>query len=147
MKTLKQLSQGFDAFSQRLDWLAPLAIRLVFGYFWAQTGWAKMHNLEGFTARFVEWGIPFPALSATVSSVTEFIGGLLIMLGLATRLTMLPMIFNMLIAMAVVVLPEISTLDEFSELDETLYVLVFFWLLMAGPGRASLDHLIKTRWA
>jgi putative oxidoreductase len=55
------------------------------------------------------------------------------------------MIVNMLVALAVVVLPAISTLDEFVELDEVLYVAVLFWLLMAGPGKASLDQLIAAR--
>lgn len=129
----------------RYDGLAPLLLRLVFGYFWLETGWAKLHNLDGFAARFANWGIPLPELSAAVSAGTEFAGGLLIMLGLATRLTMLPMIFNMLVALAVVVLPGISTLDEFVELDEVLYVLVFFWLLMAGPGRVSVDAWLASR--
>ena len=126
-------------------WIGPLLLRLVFGYFWLETGWSKLHNLAFFTERFIEWGIPWPALSAAVCAGTEFIGGVLMMLGLATRLTMLPMIFNMLVALAVVVLPGVSTLDEFVELDEVLYVAVFVWLLVAGPGRASLDHLIARR--
>lgn len=140
-----RLHEAIVRLSTRLDWLAPLLLRLAFGYFWLETGWAKLHNLDGFAARFADWGIPFPELSAAVSAGTEFVGGLLIMLGLATRLTMLPMIFNMLVALAVVVLPQIGTLDEFVELDEVLYVLVFLWLLLAGPGRASVDHLI-VRW-
>ena len=129
----------------RTEWLGPLLLRLVFGYFWLETGWAKLHNLDFFSQRFVEWGIPWPALSAAVCAGTEFVGGALIMLGLATRLTMLPMIFNMLVALAVVVLPGISTLDEFVELDEVLYVCVLSWLLVAGPGKASLDHWIARR--
>lgn len=130
----------------RIDWLGSLLVRLVFGYFWAETGWAKLHNLDFFSARFVEWGIPFPAFSAALCAGTEFIGGVLILLGLATRLAMVPMIINMLVALIVVVLPGISTLDEFVELDEVLYVTLFVWLLIAGPGRASIDHLIAKRW-
>ncbi|WP_447938116.1 DoxX family protein [Pseudoxanthomonas mexicana] len=133
------------AFLDDQAWIGPLLVRLVFGYFWLETGWAKLHNLAFFTERFIEWGIPLPALSAAVCAGTELVGGALIMLGLATRLAMLPMIFNMLVALAVVVLPGISTLDEFVELDEVLYVTVFAWLLFAGPGRASLDHLIARR--
>ncbi|WDS35092.1 DoxX family protein [Pseudoxanthomonas sp.] len=130
------------SFFRRIDWLGPLLVRLVFGYFWAETGWAKLHNLDFFSARFVEWGIPFPAFSAALCAGTEFVGGVLILLGLATRLTMIPMLINMLVALVVVVLPGISTLDELVELDEVLYVTLFVWLLIAGPGRASLDHLI-----
>ena len=143
---LTLLYASFVRVVSRLDWLAPLLIRLLFGYFWFETGWAKLHNLEGFTTRFMEWGIPWPAFSAALSAWTELIGGALMMLGLATRLTMIPMIINMVVAMAVVVLPQISTIDEFVELDETLYILVFLWLLVAGPGKISLDYLIEKSW-
>ena len=133
---------ALDTLSQ-YEWLGPLLLRLVFGWFWLETGWA---NLEFFSQRFVEWGIPFPMLSATASGAVDLIGGVLLILGLGTRLIAIPMIVNMLVALAVVVLPTISTLDEFVELDEVLYVCVLFWLLMAGPGRASLDHLIARRY-
>src|SRR3546814_11616935 len=82
MKPETPLYARFPPIAARLDWLAPLLVRLVFGYFWLETGWAKLHNLDGFAARFVQWGIPFPELSATVSAGMEFIGGLLLILGL-----------------------------------------------------------------
>ena len=129
----------------RTEWLGPLLLRLVFGYFWLETGWAKLHNLDFFSQRFVEWGIPLPTFSATLSGATDLVGGALLMLGLGTRLATIPMIVNMRVALAVVVLPGISTLDEFVELDEVLYVCVLFWLLVAGPGKASLDHWIARR--
>jgi len=137
-KTLLQLAST-------LDWLAPLAIRLLFGYFWLETGWAKLHNLDGFTERFIGWGIPFPAFSATLSAATEFIGGVLILIGLFTRLVSIPMIANMIVAIAVVAIKPVTSLDEFVEIDEPLYTLVFFWLLIAGPGKISLDALIA-KW-
>lgn len=138
---VKLLFQPVDA----LDWLAPLLLRLVFGYFWLETGIAKVHNLDGFTERFIAWGIPLPALSAGVSAWTELIGGALIMLGLFTRLCMVPMIINMVVAIALVVIHNVHDLDGFVELDEVLYILVFFWLMMAGAGRASLDALLARK--
>ncbi|WP_374350897.1 DoxX family protein [Thermomonas sp.] len=130
----------------RYQWLGPLLLRLVFGWFWLETGWAKLHNLEFFSQRFVEWGIPLPMLSASVSGATDLIGGALLILGLGTRLITLPMIINMLVALVVVVLPTISTLDEFVELDEVLYVAVLFWLLLEGPGKASFDQLVASKF-
>jgi putative oxidoreductase len=129
----------------KIEWLPLLAVRLLFGYFWLETGWAKLHNLDGFAARFVEWGIPLPAFSAALCAGTEFLGGALIMLGLFTRLTMIPMIVNMIVAILVVVIHDVSSLDEFVELDEALYVAVFFWLLVSGPGVVSVDSLIGRR--
>lgn len=125
-----------------LDWLAPLMMRLFFGYFWLETGWGKLHNLAAFTQRFVGWGIPHPAFSAAVSGYTELIGGALIMAGLFTRLAAIPMTINMVVAIVTVQLSNIQTLDDFVEINEPLYILVFFWLMMAGPGRASLDYVL-----
>ncbi|MBS0556791.1 MAG: DoxX family protein [Proteobacteria bacterium] len=129
----------------RVRCLGPLALRLGFGYFWLETGWAKLHNLDGAIARFVDWGIPWPAFNAPLSAGTEFIGGCLLMLGLFTRFTSLVMAFNMVVAIAFVVIKTVMGLDDFVELDEFLYILIFFWLFLAGPGKASLDHLIARR--
>lgn len=129
----------------RLRWLAPLLVRLFFGYFWLETGWAKIHNLDAFTDRFVNWGIPFPAFSAPLSAWAEFLGGAFLMLGLLTRLTSVALIINMIVAIALVVFPKVGGFDDFVELDEFLYILIFFWFVMAGPGAASLDTLVN-RW-
>ncbi|MBI4694675.1 MAG: DoxX family protein [Gammaproteobacteria bacterium] len=131
----------------RYEWLGPLAVRLAFGYFWAETGYAKLMNLDGFTERFVGWGIPWPAFSAAVSAWTELVGGVAIMLGLATRLVALPLAFNMVVAIALVVGKNVHGLDELVELDEFVYILLFFWLFTAGPGRASLDAWLWPRLA
>jgi putative oxidoreductase len=140
-----------DTASRLLDslyqarWLGPLVLRLVFGYFWLETGIAKVHNLDGFTQRFAGWGVPFPAFSAGLSAWTELLGGLFILLGLFTRLTCVPMIINMAVAVALVVSKNLMGLDDYVEADEVVYSLIFFWLLMAGPGKVSLDTLVA-RW-
>lgn len=146
MKTIISLCRSLLAFATSIQWLGPLLVRLSFGYFWLETGWAKLHNLDGFTARFVDWGIPFPAFSAGLSAWTELLGGALLMLGLFTRLTCIPMAINMVVAIALVVIKDVSGIDEFVELDEVLYTLVFVWLMLAGPGKASVDHWIARRW-
>lgn len=128
-----------------LGWLGPLMLRLFFGYFWFETGLAKLQNLEAFSTRFMGWGIPFPTFSAALSGGTDLIGGALLMLGLFTRLATIPMIINMVVAIAVVVIRQVGSFDEFVELDEFLYILILFWLFMAGPGLASLDTLLA-RW-
>ncbi|GLQ88022.1 DoxX family protein [Dyella flagellata] len=127
------------------SWLGPLVIRLVFGYFWLETGIAKVQNLDGFTQRFIGWGIPHPALNAALSAWTELVGGLLLMLGLFTRLVSIPMIVNMIVALALVVSSRLMGLDDYVEADEVLYITIFFWFLIAGPGKVSLDALIA-RW-
>ena len=126
-------------------WVGPLVVRLVFGYFWLETGIAKVQNLDGFTQRFVGWHIPYPAFNAGLSAWTELLGGLLIMLGLFTRIVCIPMIINMAVAVTLVVSANLMGLDDYVEADEVVYSLIFFWLLVAGPGKASLDTLVA-RW-
>ncbi len=109
------------------------------------TGWAKIHDLDGMAARFTDWGIPFPAFSAALSGYTELLGGALIVVGLFTRLAAIPLAINMIVAVATVNIKRVSDLDEFVELSEPLYALVFLWLVFTGPGRISLDALLW-RW-
>ncbi len=143
--TLLRYQQALLDACARLRWLGPLVLRLGFGYFWLETGWGKLHNLDGAIARFVDWGLPLPMWSAPLSAGTEFIGGALLMLGLFTRFTSLVMAFNMAVAIAFVVIKNVMGLDDFVELDEFLYILIFFWLFLAGPGKASIDRLIEKR--
>ncbi len=126
-----------------LDWLAPLMMRIYFGYFWAETGSGKVHHLQAFAQRFVGWGIPCPHVSAALSGYTEWIGGILLMLGLFTRLVSIPLMFNMLVALVMVKMKEITGIDDFVEMDEVLYMFILFWLTMAGPGRVSIDYIIR----
>jgi putative oxidoreductase len=125
------------------EWLPQLLVRLFVGYFFAETGWGKVHNLSSMAERFADWGIPAPAFNAALSGYTELIGGVLVMLGLFTRFVSIPMAINMVVAIAVVKWKKLSGLDDFAEMDEPLYALSFLWLVFSGPGKASLDHLMQ----
>jgi putative oxidoreductase len=128
-------------------WIPALLVRLFVGYFFFETGWAKIGNLDAMAERFTGWGIPLPAFSAALSAWTELIGGALLVLGLATRLATVPLFINMVVAILVVNIKRVSGLDEFVELSEPLYALSFLWLFFAGPGPLSVDHLLWRRGA
>src|SRR5216684_608527 len=125
------------------EWVAQLLVRLFVGYFFMETGWGKLHNLDGFAQRFAGWGIPYPYFNAALSAYTEFIGGLLTVCGIGTRLVSIPMIINMLVAILKVNLMTVKDLDGFVELDEPLYALTYLWLLISGPGWVSVDYQIS----
>jgi putative oxidoreductase len=124
-------------------WIPALLMRLFVGYFFMETGWAKIHNLDAFTTRFAGWGIPYPAFNAALSAYTEFLGGALTILGLGMRFVSIPMIINMIVAILTVKLKNVGGLDDFAELDEPLYALSFVWLFFSGAGWLSIDGLMK----
>lgn len=127
-----------------LEWVAALTMRLFVGYFFFETGWAKLHNLDAFATRFMQWGIPHPAFNAALSAYTECIGGALTVVGLGTRLVSIPMMINMAVAIISVKMKSVGGVNDFVELDEPLYGLVYFWLLTFGAGQVSVDYLIRS---
>ena len=87
---------------QHLDGLGPHALRLfLVPVFWM----AGSHKIAGME-QTVEWfgnpdwglGLPFPWLLAHLAAYTEFIGAILLALGLATRWISIPLMVTMLVA-------------------------------------------------
>jgi uncharacterized membrane protein YphA (DoxX/SURF4 family) len=65
---------------------APLALRTVIGIVMAAHGWQKVQQGVGEFAGFVEsLSIPFPTFTAYAVTALELGGGILLILGLATR--------------------------------------------------------------
>lgn len=132
----------FDRLS-RMMWIPALLTRLFVGYFFFESGWSKVHDLDTFAKNFAGWGIPYPYFNAVLSSYTECIGGALTMLGLGMRFVSIPMIINMAVAVISVKLKEVSSISDFVELDEPLYALTYVWFLFSGAGWLSVDALFK----
>jgi len=132
----------FDRLSAA-SWIPALLTRLFVGYFFMETGWGKIHNLDTFAMRFAQWGIPYPAFNAALSAYTEFLGGTLTMLGMGMRFVSIPMIINMIVAILMVKLKHVSGLDDLAELDEPLYALAFVWLFFSGAGWLSIDGVLR----
>src|SRR3984957_21096498 len=103
-------TESFDRLSAA-GWIPALLMRLFVGYFFMETGWAKIHNLASFTTRFAQWGIPHPAFNAALSAYTEFLGGALTILGLGMRFVSIPLIINMIVAILAGQLQNINGLD------------------------------------
>jgi putative oxidoreductase len=144
IKTITFLVQETFRRLSSYEWLAALLVRLFVGYFFFETGWSKLQNLDTFTMRFMQWGIPHPAFNAALSAYTECIGGALTVVGLGTRFVSIPMMINMAVAIITVKIKNVSGLNDFVELDEPLYGLAYFWLLISGPGFVSVDYLIRS---
>lgn len=130
------------AVASRLAWLAPLVARVTVGWVFVSTGWGKLHNLQKIIDYFTELGIPYPQYQAPFASATEFFCGFLVLVGLATRVAAIPLIFVMLVAIRSAQWENIDSPAALFGLVESAYIAIFAWLAIAGPGPISVDGLI-----
>jgi putative oxidoreductase len=88
--------------SLAIEGLAPLLLRLYLAPVMIQAGWNKYQGFEG----IVDWfgnadyglGLPFPLVMAFLATATELLGGIFLLLGLATRWVSIPLMVTMLVA-------------------------------------------------
>jgi putative oxidoreductase len=105
------------------------------------SGWTKLHILPRMVENFREWGLPQPHLLAPFVSGMEFVGGVLLLVGLLTRVIAVPMMIIMVVAIASAKWADVDSLETLLGFDEVSYLVMFAWLGVAGPGPVSLDHL------
>lgn len=139
--------QSFVLFSLRVTW----------GWQLAESGYGHLTHIEKTVEAFKSWGVPLPLFNVYVSGSMELIGGTLLILGLATRLVAMPLIFNFLVAYATASRATLVQLfagpgrlegyDAFIN-DSAFPMLILALAMLAfGAGRVSLDALIKNRLA
>ena len=77
-------------------------LRIVLGAIFMVHGWDKLTDIGGTTLGFAKLGIPEPQIMVYVAIAGEFLGGLGLVLGLATRLAALGTLCTMLVAIITV---------------------------------------------
>ena len=127
-----------------------LLIRLFWGWQFWQSGWAHLTNMPKFIEFFSSLGIPAPTLNAYFVAVLETVGGILLALGLGSRVIALLLAGDMFVAF--VTADREALMSIFSETDKFYaaapYTFLFAALivLIFGPGKLSLDTLIAAWW-
>jgi putative oxidoreductase len=131
-----------------------LAVRLYWGFEFAQTGWGKLHNLPKIVAYFASLNIPFPGLNAPFIAGLEFFGGILFLLGLFSRPIAFLLACNMLVAYWVgdhdvfvsFFSDFISGAGKFYAADPYTFLFASLMILIFGAGLFSIDTLIAKRF-
>ena len=123
--------------------LAMLVLRVGFGVLIVAHGYEKLVHFDIMSTKFLPFLGLSPKVSLILSIFAEFFCGLFLIIGLFTRLVAIPLIINMLVALS-----KVHNWDVFSHTPPggqpaTLYLLAFIIVLLCGPGRASVDGMIK----
>ena len=135
----------FTKIVDRLRSPALLFLRLIVGYAFFQTGKGKVATppVEFFT----KLGVPFPGFTASFVGYVEMIGGLLLLIGLFSRLTSLVLMVNMSVAYLTADIESVRKLssepDLFLSASPFAYWVVSLIVLFFGPGVFALDWILR----
>jgi putative oxidoreductase len=124
-----------------------LAMRIYWGGSLILSGLGKLYNISASSEYFFSLNIPFPTINAYLVGSIECVGGFCLFIGLASRLASIPVICILIGAL----LTEhrealINALNDPQNLIIQLpfnYLLTAFIVLAFGPGKISIDFLIK----
>ena len=140
---------------------ATILLRLMAGGVFLWEGILKFVYTNQGVGRFTKLGFPAPQATATFDGVLEIVGGILLISGFLTRLIAVPFIIEMLVAMLSTkitlylgtsplplppVPPQVGVWAVLHEIrSEYAQLMTVSFLLIAGPGRWSIDALLARK--
>ncbi|MGD0942197.1 MAG: DoxX family protein [Terracidiphilus sp.] len=144
------LSSVYDLYSRALNRLQSpllLLIRLYWGWQFAQTGWGKLQHLDRVADFFQTLNIPSPHLSALVVALIELVGGIMLALGIGSRIVALVLFVNMSVAFVAgdrdALAQILSNPGKFYGADPYTFWFAALLILIFGPGWIAVDTLLS----
>lgn len=146
---LARLYRRFQFGSAALQSPLLLLVRLYWGWQFAQSGWGRLHHLDSATQFFATLGVPAPGPTVVFISVLEFIGGILLIVGLGTRLTGLLLAGDMIGAYVLADREALRSIlsdpGKFYGADPYTFLFASLLVLAFGAGRFSFDYWLWKR--
>ncbi|MGB6746188.1 MAG: DoxX family protein [Terracidiphilus sp.] len=154
MSAVNQLSRAYAGTASLFNYLQSpllLAIRLYWGWQFAQDGWGKLTHLGRVSAYFATLNLPAPHMTALFVSLIELVGGILLAAGIGTRLVSLILFVNMTMAFWTAekdaFLGVLSNPDKFQAADAYNYWFAALLILILGPGWLAIDTFLVRKFA
>ncbi len=144
MKFLNAILRPFTALGEWLQDYVLLALRVIWGSLFMIAGFGKIIDIPGTAANFANLNIPFAEATAWLVACSEFFGGLLLLLGLFSRIAAIPLVIAMIGAYITVHFSAFSRLSQDPEAvfkeHPFNYLLAALIVLCFGAGKFSLDE-------
>lgn len=137
---------------------ATVLLRLMAGGVFLWEGILKFVYTNQGVGRFTKLGLPAPEITSTFVGTLEIVGGILLIAGFLTRLIAVPFIIEMIVAVLSTKIslflgtsplplpPAPPTIGIWAVLHEIrsdyAQIMIVIFLLIAGPGRWSVDALL-----
>lgn len=118
--------------------LALLLLRIGVGIVFVVAGWGKLNGIEGVQGFFGDLGIPMAGIMAWVVALTEFIGGLMVLVGFKARIPNLLLAFIMVVAIFTTKIGDFDISSAGVRVD-VLMLLITLSLAIMGSGGYSID--------
>lgn len=131
---------------------AMLLTRLALGQVFIIAGWGKLQDIPGTAKNFEQWGFPAPELHATLAGSVELVGGILLVLGLLTRVGAGLLAVTMLVALVKVHWGQVKAAlawnpeNDITGITAFVYLVLLLWLFARGAGVVSLDRPLLAWW-
>ncbi|HEX5051061.1 MAG TPA: DoxX family protein [Planctomycetota bacterium] len=129
--------------------IAQVVTRIVFGQAFFLTGLGKLRNLPKIVEFFDSLGIPLADVQAPMVATIECVGGILLILGLGTRVTACLLTCTMVVALLTAdrakLFEGFAFSESFADVAPLPFLVGVLWLLAKGAGKLSLDHLVVPR--
>ena len=146
MSLLTRLTHSYATVVRVLAWLQPvfvLGVRLFVASVFFKSGLTKIASMDTTIQLFTyEYQVPLlsPTLAAYVATFTELVFPVMLTLGLGGRLAAAVLfVFNIV---AVLSYPELT---EVGRMHHQYWGMLLLVPLLYGPGKLSIDYLIKRR--
>lgn len=122
--------------------MALLVLRLVAGVLMLTHGFGKLQLLFG--SEPIQFPDPFgvgEVTSLVLTVFAEFLCSILLIVGLGTRLVVIPLLFTMMVAIFVIHINDGIARQELP----LLYAIIFIAIALSGAGKYSLDYLLMKK--
>ena len=150
MKSFANLYARFSVLASYLQSPFLLAVRLYWGWQFAQSGWGRLHHISQATSFFASLNLPFPQATVIAISTLEFVGGILLITGLASRLTGLLLAGDMFVAYLTADREALSSIfsdpGKFYGADPYTFLFAALIVLIFGAGLFSVDAWLSRRY-